>query len=78
MTKRNKSTLPARQRKAGAHQDGARRPETVVEWRIEINPPNIPIGCCHGRPVGALCPHCMRQVGLECSAETPPPGGEWR
>jgi hypothetical protein len=28
MTPRNKSTLPARQRKAGAHQDGARRPET--------------------------------------------------
>jgi hypothetical protein len=28
MTPRNKSTLPARQRKAGAHQDGARRPES--------------------------------------------------
>jgi hypothetical protein len=29
MTPRNKSTLPARQRKAGAHQDGARRPATT-------------------------------------------------
>jgi hypothetical protein len=68
MTKRNKSTLPARQRKAGAHQDGARRPEDpcsfcnaarVVEvfgesWDPRLDP----------------CP--------ACSGETPPTGGEGR
>jgi hypothetical protein len=68
MTPRNKSTLPARQRKAGAHQDGARRPED-------------PCSFCNGARVVEVfgeswdprldpCP--------ACSGETPPTGGEGR
>lgn len=39
MTTRNKSTLPARQRKAGAHQDGARRPARPKLDRFEASGP---------------------------------------
>jgi predicted NAD/FAD-binding protein len=66
MTTRNKSTLPARQRKAGAHQDGARRP--VIDsgcYGTGVHCDGCQACMCRHRRVAVSCPWCEALSGEE-------------